>query len=822
MECRHCSRFEMARSAPKTSRIRLVGGALWAVVAGVGCLDRPVVPVEPNTSNIFVDQSLRAVIDRIDLLFMIDNSASMQDKQDLLALAVPNLLRRLLNPPCIDPETGAAKYVDNPNSSCQAGTQREFVPIADVHIAIISSSLGDHGVGDVCDDKPQGNDRAHLINADTRPAMAGLTGTNGLGFLAWDNRPDEDPRKPVPAGENNLGRLAEDFANFVGAVGEDGCGFEASLESWYRFLIDPRPPERIVRSGEVTLPEGVDAVLLDQRKAFLRPDSLVAIIMLSDENDCSIRDSGYGWLATDDTLEVATQACERDPNDRCCTYCGFASAPAGCPALETDPNCAAHTLDKAKNVRCWDQKRRFGIDLLYPTSRYSTALDSVELCPDSTFGDADCSCRRAKELGLGCDPGTPVRNPLYTDLRSEQGLPAPRTPGLVFLAGIVGVPWQDLATEDTLLAEGELAYKRADALDWSLILGHPGTATEPATEPRDALMRESTTPRLDGTPHPITGFVPQPPESGPGANPINGHEWLPQYNEDLQYACVFNLAPILGDEIRDCRGLGETCDCYSSDGELSGIQSRMKPLCQGPSGYGTVQVRAKAYPGLRHLDVLRRYGKNSIVASICPKVLEGERTDAAYGYNPAIEAIINRLKEKFGGRCLPRRLSYDDTTHRVPCAIVEAFPEAWSQKSPCPPGRLLLDLSNPQDQKLDSAVRSKLQESKKCGRDMAASCESYRLCKIEQLQGDLLTRCQNDVADIEDVAGYCYVAATLDQSIGNPDLVRGCPESEKRMLRFAGKNVPAQGAHVFIGCAGDAFSRENTVEPTVSAPATED
>ena len=78
------------------------------------------------------------------------------------------------------------------------------------------------------------------------------------------------------------------------------------------------------------------------------------------------------------------------------------------------------------------------------------------------------------------------------------------------------------------------------------------------------------------------------------------------------------------------------------------------------------------------------------------------------------------------------------------------------------------------------------------------------------------------MADIEDVAGYCYVAATLDQSIGNPDLVRGCPESEKRMLRFAGKNVPAQGAHVFIGCAGDAFSRENTVEPTVSAPATED
>ena len=66
---------------------------MLVAVGAEGCLDRPAIPVEPNTSNIFIDQSLRAEVDRIDLLFMIDNSASMQDKQDLLALAVPNLLR---------------------------------------------------------------------------------------------------------------------------------------------------------------------------------------------------------------------------------------------------------------------------------------------------------------------------------------------------------------------------------------------------------------------------------------------------------------------------------------------------------------------------------------------------------------------------------------------------------------------------------------------------------------------------------------------------------------------------------------------------------
>jgi len=40
-------------------------------------------------------------IDKIDLLFAIDNSASMGDKQDLLALAIPVLVGRLLNPNCV-------------------------------------------------------------------------------------------------------------------------------------------------------------------------------------------------------------------------------------------------------------------------------------------------------------------------------------------------------------------------------------------------------------------------------------------------------------------------------------------------------------------------------------------------------------------------------------------------------------------------------------------------------------------------------------------------------------------------------------------------
>ena len=31
----------------------------------------------------------------------------------------------------------------------------------------------------------------------------------------------------------------------MAAAGENGCGYEASLEAWYRFLVDPEPPSAV-------------------------------------------------------------------------------------------------------------------------------------------------------------------------------------------------------------------------------------------------------------------------------------------------------------------------------------------------------------------------------------------------------------------------------------------------------------------------------------------------------------------------------------------------------------------------------------------------
>ena len=121
-------------------------------------------------------------------------------------------------------------------------------------------------------------------------------------------------------------------------------------------------------------------------------------------------------------------------------------------------------LSDPVNLRCFDQKRRFGIDFLYPTDRYVNGLT------DPLVATRD---------------GSMVDNPLYTGNRS---------PDLVMMAGIVGVPWQDVATEPKALATG---YRPAGKVDWSLVLGDPATHAPPG----DPLMVESIEPcnasRLD-------------------------------------------------------------------------------------------------------------------------------------------------------------------------------------------------------------------------------------------------------------------------------------------------------------------------------------
>jgi hypothetical protein len=65
---------------------------------------------------------------------------------------------------------------------------------------------------------------------------------------------------------------------------------------------------------------------------------------------------------------------------------------------------------------------------------------------------------------------------------------------------------------------------------------------------------------------------------------------------------------------------------------------------------------------------------------------------------------------------------------------------------------------------------------------------------------EALRACRED-AEVSGVEGWCYVADTAEQSIGNPELVKDCRPTERRLLRFVGLGLQ-KNTTTFVACSG--------------------
>jgi hypothetical protein len=734
----------------------VTAASLW------GCIDRPLALQQPITSRQSVKTLPNASIEKIDLLFMIDNSVSMADKQLILAEAVPDLLSRLTRPDCVSFDTGdrinGKTVVD-----CPAGYHREFKAVEDIHIGVVSSSLEMPG-SETCEKQ------ADVGLVTRKPGEEGPgADINGKRFIEWDpSHPDQS---------------TEMFKDLVRGVGESGCGYEASLESWYRFLVDPNPPSTWLPEPcwegddeiRCRVPGPVDTKILEQRKAFLRPDSLLAIIMLTDENDCSINPIGQGWYASSDTTVISrgTAACDTDPDSDECMNCGDLRLEGEHPECAIPPEIVESQF--TRNLRCWDQKRRFGRDFMYPIERYVRGLTETHI--DGVLNPIFCP-----EL----DPSDPTGQTCKTALRPRD---------FVFLGGIVGVPWQDIANNPQNLGD---RYRSSDQFGmtasqleanelsvpggvdetrtlWDVVLGptHENHAQVASEGPFDPLMRESVKPR-EGT-NPALGVeLARPDVTDPMANPINGHEWNAGLDAQLQFSCIFDLPqPFECDKWQ--------CDCESPEGKNN-------PLCQdAQGGYSTTQRRAKAYPGLRQLAVLKGIGEQGIAASICPATMDDSRPD--YGYRPAVSAIVDRLSEALSGTCWDEELEPDDVGN-VPCVVLEATRGEVDNdgNATCDPCEGIRSDPSPASWAAVS-TQALFKENK-------MNC----LCEVAQAPSDsgALRACieQNEVDPANE--GWCYVDPETDE-LANRDALGSC----RRMIRFVGD--PRPNSLTFIQCRGASF-----------------
>jgi hypothetical protein len=677
------------------------------------------------TGNLGLELSTHAV-DKVDLLFMIDNSESMGQKQALLAQAFPDLIARLVTPNCVD-SMGAVLGRADMNGQCAAG-RPEFPAVHDMHLGIVTSSLGGHG-GNQCPPDAMNeadhtllahyDDQGHLINrsGDGKESPVPNAGSPNQNFLAWyppvaaNKSSTSNPPPPVPpetmiGAPGMPGTLIGDFTEMIAGVNEHGCGYPAQNEAWYRFLVQPEPFDHISINGNQASLVGVDTVILQQRNAFLRPDSLLAIIVLGDENEKvgnPLSVSGEGWLyeslpfpgspnygAPEGTIEcAAAPGLMSGPNDPNCTSCGFAT-------VQIDPNFAARCpndgakgvqgfldpVDDGLRVRFFHQKQRFGVFFGYPVTRYTRGLMSPTV-PDRSrevdsngnyIGDQDSSANCVNPIFAQNLP----RDPSGDLCHLQRG---PRTPDLVFYAAIAGVPHQLLQAQPgdaecpagTSAADCPQKSVLSDS-DWLGITGNDPEHYDFAGA--DFHMIESETPRAPANCGPTS--------AADNCDPINGREWDTGKN-DLQFACIFPLVdPATGMPApRDCTDPKYTgaCDC------AAGSNSQNTPLClKNGSAYTTTQTYGKAYPSVRAMEIAHAMaaspsGNQGIVSSVCPihTSFVGGPTDPLYGYRPAANAIANRVKRGLAGQCFPRMLARDPTTGSVNCHLLVTLPRPGAE-----------------------------------------------------------------------------------------------------------------------------------------------
>jgi hypothetical protein len=500
--------------------------------------------------------------DKVDILLVVDNSRAMGEKQRFLAEGIPELLSELSS-----------------------------LNVDDIHIGVISSSLGGLG-SDVCEGSgdPSENDHGRLVFR--APSGGSVATYQNLGFLAWDPNGEL-----TPPGESSEATLIANAADLIAGAGQVGCGYESQLESAYRFLVDPSPYESIVMDNGQAVPTGVDQALLDQRAQFLRPDSLLVVVVATDENDCSTRAGGQFFFSrqiyqpgTNNPYHLPgpRAACAADPANPCCKSCGQSPEP-GCDESMDQCGDTLSALEDSINMRCFDQKRRFGIDFLWPLDRYVAGFSYAQV-PDAA--------------------GNVVPNPLFPS--------GGRGSELVVFTAIAGVPWQLLdanpanaaRTGQELESEGK----------WDTLVGDPTSFVAPG----DAHMVESIEPRAG-----LAG-----PGQAASADPMHGHEYSTPNRDGLQFACLFDLgAPI------DCEVMFESCDCTDAATD--------SPACQNPSTnqFGTTQYRSFATPSIRPLALVRELGGRGVAGSICPAEV-ADTTSAGYGYRPSLAALFDVVQPR--------------------------------------------------------------------------------------------------------------------------------------------------------------------------------
>jgi hypothetical protein len=217
-----------------------------------------------------------------DLLFVIDNSGSMRQEQAALREQFPKLITTLT--------TGVKS-----DGTC-------FPALADLHLGVVSTDMGIAGTPN---NFPSCNTQRHISGGDD--GVLQHPGSTGVSCL-----PSYPPFLSYVQGQTDPSATANDFS-CIAALGTAGCGFEQQLEAglkalWPKNYIDADgnlyPPEQnpilfLSTTAEGRFGRGDVPIEQGGNAGFLRRDALLAIVVVTDEEDCSSKSTAH-FVSTND------------------------------------------------------------------------------------------------------------------------------------------------------------------------------------------------------------------------------------------------------------------------------------------------------------------------------------------------------------------------------------------------------------------------------------------------------------------------------------------------------------------------------------------
>ena len=215
----------------------------WVAVAAAlplvwACNSRTLEEPKPNPVRVISNTYQSALNRKLDILFMVDDSSSMIPLQTKLLAQFPVFMDVLKNLP-----TG----VGNDKA------------LPDVHVAVVSSDTGPGKFDLPAYHCPFGGDGGRF-QSQARGSCTTAPLPAGQHFLA------ASANQTV---KNYTGDITDAFT-CIAALGDQGCGFEGVLKS-VRWALDP-----------LNIPDG--------NQDFLRADALLAVILITNEDDCSVPD----------------------------------------------------------------------------------------------------------------------------------------------------------------------------------------------------------------------------------------------------------------------------------------------------------------------------------------------------------------------------------------------------------------------------------------------------------------------------------------------------------------------------------------------------